>query len=115
MEYIQHFVIASLISWVSLLIIIPIARKVADFSMPPWPETLWKLAVIAAAGNGVAVVLDPLNTFLSWAVGIFVFFGLLYKLFDVDFFGALVIVVVSWLVRVFLLAALIGVISSAGI
>ena len=93
------FVIGTAISWVTLLIVIPIAQKLADFSMPPWPETLWKLAVVAGAYNGVLLALTPVNIFLAWIAMAVVFFSLMVKWFDVDFFGAVIIVVVSAVVR----------------
>ena len=94
------FVLGTIISWISLIIVIPIARKMAEFSMPPWPETLWKLAIVSACGNAVAMGLDPINGFLSWIVGAIVFWTFMVKWFDVDFFGAVIIVVVSWFLRI---------------
>lgn len=44
MEYVLGFLIGTAVSWVSLLIVMPIAQRLAEFSMPPWPEALWKLA-----------------------------------------------------------------------
>ncbi len=101
-------VVGTVISWVSLMIIVPIAQAIASFSMPPWPETMGKLAIVALVGNVLAVILEPINTFLSWVVGGIVFFYLMYRWFDVDVFGAIVIVVVSWVVRALLVLALIG-------
>ncbi len=102
MEYVLGFLILSLFSWVLLLIVVPVAQKLADFSMPPWPETLWKLAVVATAVNLVAIALDPVNAIVSWVVGAIVFFFLMVKWFDVDLFGAVIIVFVNWMVRIFL-------------
>ncbi|GAH67003.1 unnamed protein product, partial [marine sediment metagenome] len=99
-------------SWVSLLIIVPIARKLADFAFPPWPEALWKLAVIALACNVVAVALDPVHFILSLVAGAVVFFTLMVKWFEIDFFGAIMIVIVSWVVRAALNVALAGAIQA---
>ncbi|MDY7009618.1 MAG: hypothetical protein SVV80_02560 [Planctomycetota bacterium] len=113
MEYVIIFVLGSVISWISLMIVIPIAQKWAEFSMPPWPETMWKLAVVSACGNAVAMCLDPINGFLSWIVGAVVFWTFMVKWFDVDFFGAIVIVIISWVLRVVLGGVLIGILMSA--
>ncbi len=113
MEYVLVFLIGTVITWVSLIIIIPIAQKLAEFSMPPWPETLWKLAVVAAAGNIISVALDPLHHLLSWAVGFVVFWALMVKWFDVDLFGAVIIVVVSWFLRLVLVGLFLGALGLA--
>ena len=108
MEYALAFLVGTAISWIGLIIVIPIAQRIAEFSLPPWLETLWKLAVIAGAGNLVAILLDPVHFFLSWVVGFVVFWWLMVKWFDVDFFGAVIIVVVSWVIRILLMALIMG-------
>lgn len=113
MTYVIIFVLGTIVSLISLLIVIPIARKLADFSMPPWPEALWKLAVVSACGNAVAMGLDHINGFLSLIVGAAVFWTFMVKWFDVDFFGAIVIVIVSWVLRIILGSVLIGLAMSA--
>ena len=111
--FLLSFVIATAISWVLLLIIIPIAQKVSQFSMPPWGEALWKLAVVAAASNAAAVAANPLHWFLGTVAGAVVFFVLMHKWFDVDLFDAIVITAVSWIVRQVVFMALIGAVQSA--
>ena len=106
MPFVVSFLVATAAAWVTLLIVIPLAQKLADFSLPPLPEMLWKLAVVAAAGNAISVALNPVSPFLSWVVGAAVFFGLLYKWFDIDLFAAVIIVVVSWIVRTWIAATL---------
>jgi len=113
MLYVIMFLVGTFISWVVLLIVVPIAQKLADFSMPPWPEALWKLAVVAGVINLVALLLDPVNWFLSWIVAAVLFWVLMVKWFDVDFFGATIIVVISWVVRIFLFGLVIAAIASA--
>ena len=95
------FAVSSVVTWVTLLIVVPIAQKVAKFGFPPWPETLWKLAVIALAVNGVTVALGPISGFLGWLVGFIVFWVLMVKWFQVDLWGALIIVIVAWLLRLY--------------
>ncbi len=113
MEYVLGFILGTILSWIGLLIVIPIAQKLADFSMPPWPEALWKLAVVAGAGNAVAVALGPINAWLSLIVGAVLFFVLMFKWFDIDFFGACVIVVATWVLRSVLMALLLGLFAAA--
>ncbi len=100
------FLIGTALSWVMLLIIIPIARKLADFSMPPWSQALWKLAVVAAVVNAIEIGLDPVNGWLSWIVSAIAFWVLMVKWFDVDFFGAVIIVVVTAVVRTLVITLL---------
>jgi len=113
MEYAILFLLLTFVSGVSLLIVIPIAQKLADFSMPPWPETLWKLALVAAGVNAIGLALDPVNVFLSWIVGAVAFWTIMVKWFDVDLFGAMVIVVVSWVARIILGQILVGIVEAA--
>lgn len=113
MVFVLTFIVGLVISWISLLIVIPIAQRMADFSLPPWPETLWKLAVVAAVVNALAVALDPVHFFLSWIVGAAAFWTLMYKWFDVDLFGAIIIVVVSWGLRILLLGFILGAVMAA--
>lgn len=113
MDYVLGFLIGTAVSWVSLLIIVPIAQRLAEFSMPPWPEALWKLAVIAAVANAISIALGPVHVWLSWIVGFVAFWWLMVKWFDVDLFGAVIIVVVSWFLRIFLVGAIVGALLAA--
>jgi len=69
---------------------------------------LWKLGVVAVVGNIISVVLDPVNTWISLIVSFVVFLVFMVRWFDVDFFGALIIIVVFLFVRFLFLPALIG-------
>ena len=108
MSYAIAFLAGTFITWVILLIVVPIAQKLADFGMPPWPETLWKLAVVAAAYVAVTVALNPVHGFVSEIGGAIVFFFLMVKWFQIDFFGAVIIVVVSGFVRFLLVGVTIA-------
>lgn len=114
MEYFINFVIGVVITWVMLMIVIPIARKIADFSMPPWPETMAKLAVVAAGVNLINIALGEVHGLLATIVSAIVFFTLLHKWFDIGLWGAVIIVVVSWFVRAVLFMALAGLLMSLG-
>lgn len=113
-EYLILILIGTAITWVGLLIVIPIAQKLADFAMPPWPETLWKLAVVAGAVNVVTVLLDPVNSWLALLVGAGVFWALMVRWFRIDLFGAVIIVFLSWMLRWVLLATVFGSLIAAG-
>lgn len=102
MEYVVAFLVGTVLQWVVLLIVIPIAQKLTDFSLPPWPERMWKLAVVSAATVGISLLLMPVNWFPALVVGAIAFFGLLYKWFDIDLLGAIVIVIASRVVAAIL-------------
>jgi hypothetical protein len=97
------------IEWLVLLLVIPIAQKLADFSMPGLVEMLWKLFVIVLAKNLViAVAALAVGSFAGGLVGLAVFWIGMVKVFEVDFFGAIIIIVVSWLLQIFVIAAVIA-------
>jgi len=95
MEYLPGFLIGTVITWVMLLIVLPIARLLADFSLPPWPERMAKLAVIAATVNLIQIALGEVNGFLAIIVSAIVFFTMLHKWFDIDAWGAVIITIIS--------------------
>ncbi|MBU0717722.1 MAG: hypothetical protein KJ749_05685 [Planctomycetes bacterium] len=109
MEMLIGLGVGSGIEWVVLLIVIPIAQRLADFSMPGTVEMAWKLLIIVLLKNlislGVGEVAGGLVGSLAGAI---VFWVGLWKVFDLDFFGAVIIVVVSWFVQWFLIGAIVG-------
>lgn len=106
------FIAFTIASWVVLLLAIPIAQKLAQFSMPLWPEALWKLAVIAGATNAASMALAPINFWLAAIAGTAVMWVLLAKWFDVDFFGMMVVVFVTMVVRSFVAAFAAGTLAA---
>ena len=112
MFYVLAFLIGTIITWVILLIVVPIAQKLANFGMPPWPETLWKLAVISGGVNLVSLVLDPVHWLVGVIVSGIVFFTLMVKWFQVDLFGGIIIVLVGWIVRNVLMMFVLGSLAS---
>lgn len=99
MGYLAAFVINTAVTWVVLLLVILIGRKVADLSTPGTPELMWRLAIIAAACCGVALALESVNEYLGMAVAAVVFWTLMVKWFDVDLLGAFVLTIISWFVK----------------
>jgi hypothetical protein len=112
MDYLLGFAIGVAITWVMLMIVIPIARLIADFSLPPWPETMVRLLVIAAAVNFIQIFLGEVNGLLAIIASAIVFFTLLHKWFDVDVWAAIMIVIISWAVRMALFWALVRLLLS---
>jgi len=51
MESVVPFLGGSLLEWVVLMVVIPIAQRLADFSLPTLGETAWKLLAIVVAKN----------------------------------------------------------------
>lgn len=96
-------------SWVVLVLVVRIGGRIADITIPPWPETLWKLAVVAAVSVGVGYGLDQVNGFLSIVGTAIVFWTFMVKWFDADFFAACVLTVISWFVKFGLILALMAV------
>jgi hypothetical protein len=107
MGFLIAFAIGSVISWIVLLIVVPIAQKLADFALPPWPETLWKLAVVVLAANAVAEALVMVHFYLGKIGGCAVFWIFMVKWFEVDGFGAFVIIGVTMTVRAWLVMLLV--------
>lgn len=97
------YVLTTVVTWLSLLVVVPAAQNLAGFSLPPWPETLWKLAVVAFVGNSLSAILSPLHPLLGLAAAAIAFLVFMVKWFDVDAFGAEVLVVL-----VLLLGRLLG-------
>ena len=106
--------IGSGIEVVVLLVVIPIAQKLADFSMPGFGEMVWKLALVVVLKNIVgAGVGMAAGGFAGSIGGAIVFWGGLWKIFDLDIFGAITIVVISWFLQMFVVTALLGMIMTA--
>jgi hypothetical protein len=111
MEYVIAFLAYTVLQWAVLLIVVPIAQKLADFSLPDWPERLWKLAVVAAVVVAVNMLLTPVFFLLGLAGGAIAFYIMMVKWFDIDVFGAIVIVIISRVVAFAISMALLSAIS----
>ncbi len=92
---ILSLVLGTVVTWIILVIVVPISQKLSDFSFPPWSEALWKLAVVSAAITAAGIAGDQANWFVGFAASFLVLFILMYKWFDVDFRGVIIICVAS--------------------
>jgi|GEM_PF-5853516 len=94
--------------WVVLMVVLPIAQRLADFALPGLIEMAWKLLVIIIASTLTSLGLGHVNGLLGTIGGLVVFWIGMVRVFDVDFFGAVIIVVirffVNWLIAVALIA-----------
>ena len=102
MQYVLPYFVNVVFTWVSLLVVIPIAQRLADFSLPPWGERMWKLAVVAAVACAVSLGVGMVNGWLGWIASGIVAFGLFRWWFDMDLFGAVIVVIVNAVVQMIL-------------
>ncbi len=106
MDFVVPLLVGSLLEWVVLMVVLPIAQRLADFSMPGLGETAWKLFAIVLAKNLVAIVAAmAVGGLVGSLAGVVVFWIGMVKVFEVDFFGAVVIVIISWAVQFFVVTA----------
>ena len=85
-----------LVNWVLLMVALPVAQLVADIQLPPLGELAWKVGVVVVAQFVAAVVVALLiSPLLGTLVGIVVFWGVMFKLFDLDVWAMVVIIIVS--------------------
>lgn len=113
MEIFMTILLGTLGTWVTLMIVVPIAGRLAGFSFPGWATAAWQLAVIALVTNAVTALLAPVSGLLSWLAGFVVFWGLMVKWFDMNLLGAVLVVIISMLVRIFLVGAIIAAMATA--
>jgi len=108
MEFLVAFLLTAFFSWITLLIVLPIAQKLADFGLPDLPNLLWQVAVVVLIVNGVEAALTPVHGTVAWLASAVVFWTLMVKWFHVDFFGAVIIVVVQFVLYYFLVAFIVS-------
>jgi hypothetical protein len=112
MEYVLEWFIQVVIGWVGLLVTMLVAQRIADFSMPPLRDFLWKAAIVVAIVSAISIGLNLINGWVSFVATLIVFIGLMEKLFDLDFWQITAIVLVNrvlvFLVYMAILAAVIA-------
>ena len=69
MDIFIAILVGTLASGVVLMIVVPIAGRLAQFSFPGWGTAAWQLAVIALLSNSATAMLDPVSGYLGWAAG----------------------------------------------
>ncbi len=112
-------VIVATIMWVILMITLLVARRFVDMDFPPVPEFLWKSAVLAAVPLFLEVLVDMLGVpLVGLVVGILAFLTLAIKLFYLDTFQAILLMVAFWVIRFLVVmgvaALLVGFLQSLG-
>ncbi len=100
MEFMVEFLIGAVLQWVILLVVIPVASKIAGFSFPGIGEAAWKLAVVVLFTHVVAVGMGPLIGFGATLLNVIIFWTAMVKWFHVDFFGAIVIIVINFMLSI---------------
>lgn len=73
---------------------------------------MWKLAVVVVAANAASEALGTVHFFLAWIGGAAVFWIFMVKWFEVDFFGAFIIIAITVTVRAWLVFLLMGLLSA---
>ena len=101
-------IVGSLFNWAVLMIMIPVASRIAGFSFPGLKESAWKLAVVVLATNLIAFALSPVIGMWAAIVNLVIFWTAMVKWFDVDLIGAVVIVVLSFLVNMAMGMVIVG-------
>lgn len=112
MALIIAYGIISLLEWMLLLVVVPIAQRLADFDLPPAFEMAWKLLLIVVIKNYVGLATSEMTQLFIvelLAAGLAFWIGM-WRVFRLDVFGAVVIMVISSLAQrfIFLLIATLG-------
>ena len=93
MDYLLYYLVSTAVFYVLLLAAVPLGRKFAEFGFPPWTQAAWKLAVMAAAAAAVSVFTAPFLWFFNIVLVFAVLWFFLWKWFDADALGAVVVTV----------------------
>lgn len=112
MEFVLAILVGAVVSWVGLMIVVPIAGKWVGFGIPSLGQFAWKLAVIVLAASLVYTLLAPVQWFVSLAASFLVIWLLMWRWFDADLMGVVLTLVLWWILRMWvgtaILAALAG-------
>ena len=99
MEAFGYLLLGTLIDTVILLVVVSIAARLVDISLPGFVETLWKLAALNLLSNTLFMMFEPASGALALLASGVVFWGGMVKWFEIDFFAAIVIVALSMCLR----------------
>ena len=110
MTVLLTLLICCAVEWLVLCFVVPIAQRLADFSLPPPVEMAGKLLVIVLTTNLVSFGIIALigSSLLANILALAVFWGGMVKVFEVDMFGAIIIVVMRFLVQMFVVGAIVA-------
>ena len=90
--------------WIVLVVTIRVAQGLASIQLPPWGQMAWKMAVIVLAESIASVGVGLLlGSVVGLIAGIVVFWVVMFKVFDVDPWPLLVVIMFSKVVSWFLL------------
>ncbi len=89
--FLVTFLVMAVVNWVLLMIVVPIAQRLTDGTMLLWGEAWWKLAVVAATITVISVFLRPFG-FVGWIAEGAVLWLLMWKWFDTEWLGVVIIV-----------------------
>ena len=108
MEFVLTLVIGVPLNWAALMLVIPLAARIAGFSFPGIKEAALKLAVVVLVTNVIALTLAPAIGIGASVINLVIFWTAMVKWFDVDLMGAVVIVVLSYLVNIAMGIVMVG-------
>ena len=112
MEILLDIVVGTIISWVGLMIVVPIAGKWLGFGIPSLGEFAWKLAVIVLAASVVSAVLTPVHWALASVASFALIWLLMSRWFDADLLGVIVTLVLWWLLRMWVAMAILAALAA---
>ena len=84
MELIALFALNALIQWAVLMIVIPIAGRVAGFGFPGPKEAGWRLATLVVVTSVVSIALGSVTHLGVGLTNAIIFWVAMVKWFDVD-------------------------------
>jgi hypothetical protein len=111
--FLTVFAVMTVVQSGILLLVILIGKNWADLSMPPLGQLLLRVIVISAVTMLVDLLLSQVMGILGWAGSLVVFWYMMYKWFNCDLFGAVILIVISFVLRMLIGIAILGAIVSA--
>lgn len=95
------------VSWLSLLVILPVAQAFGSMCLPTWPDRIWRTGIVACAGTWAGMVAGMVHWALAPFACALVLWSLMRRWFDMDAYALVVTAILSWTLQalVFLLAA----------
>ena len=108
MTYLIVWLIGSGVSWVLLVVALLLVRRIADIGFASLGDLLWRAAVVVAVVNVVVTGVSIFSGILAWIVALVLFVGMLMKMFDLDLWQGVVVVIAVWVLRMIVVFALLG-------